>query len=453
MRYISFLGLLIFASAFFSCTDNTTPVNGYPEDVLQESLYNKLQKEYTSISIFDNSISVVTKGNKKGAINAKGKEILPCKYSEISDSYDGVRILVCDEKYGIMDSKGKISVPCQYEELKTPSNGLIAAFYNNKWGIIDYNNEIKVQFKYDDIVNCYDAYFIAKYHDQYGISSYEDQTLIDFIYDYVAPSHHDEDFIYVIKNNKCGIYNADFKKLYDPVYDRSLSYWTPSNGVITTRKDGLYGAIECKTGKILIPFVYNRLGDYKEGLFYAQSTDTRQFGYIDRENKTVIQFKYTSANDFSEGYAVVAVYDKKFESRLGTVSKDIYGVIDKDGNWVIKPTFGDPLLGITNPQFGNGLCPMGLYDKNRLGASQFGYINIKGEWVIPPLFDEVQNFINGVAEVSMNGKWGAINTKGLFIVPTTYDDDYPRAKDDSFILVKGKEHHTFDLEGNLLTKE
>lgn len=452
MRKIRFLYLTLICLFNYACINNDTPVNGYPEDVLPEALYNKLQKEYSYISNFINSIAVVSKGDKKGAINAKGKIVLPCNYTEISDTIMGVRIVMDGNHYGLLNNKGKLSIPCQYDRIAMPVYGHAAVLQNNKWGIVDHDNNIIIQFKYDNIRYCGEEYFIAQYHGQYGISSYEDKTLINFEYDEITPSSYVDNFIFVFQNNKCGIFTTDFKKLYDPIFDRFLSSTPPSNGIITTKKDDLYGAIDCKTGKIVIPFTYLFLGDYSDNLFFAKQNMKGKYGYIDINNNIVIPFKYEDASNFSEGYAVVAVYKEKMKTvLLGTVDKDAYGVINKQDEWVIKPQFGMPGLSSYRPQFVNGLCPMGIYSNEKVGSSSFGFIDKQGKWAILPIYDDVQNFKNGVAEVSFNGKWGAINTKGDIIVDMIYDRGYPTPfYDDSFILEKGNKIYRFDLEGKLI---
>lgn len=54
--------------------------------------------------------------------------------------------------------------------------------------------------------------------------------------------------------------------------------------------------------------------------------------------------------------------------------------------------------------------------KNGLGrirqSGKFGFINHKGEVVIPTIYDKLEDFNEGLAEVEINGKWGYLNAKG-----------------------------------------
>ena len=51
------------------------------------------------------------------------------------------------------------------------------------------------------------------------------------------------------------------------------------------------------------------------------------------------------------------------------------------------------------------------------GEILYGYINIKGEFVIEPQFVEARGFVNEVAVVcTANNKWGYIDKKGKYII-------------------------------------
>jgi len=55
-------------------------------------------------------------------------------------------------------------------------------------------------------------------------------------------------------------------------------------------------------------------------------------------------------------------------------------------------------------------------------GKKWGYINVKGEEIIPCSFDYADIFSEGLAAVSKDGKWGYINTKGEEIIPCSYDN-------------------------------
>ena len=77
----------------------------------------------------------------------------------------------------------------------------------------------------------------------------------------------------------------------------------------------------------------------------------------------------------------------------------MYGFINKKGEMVIPAKFEK------TGNFSDGLAA--AYD-----GDNWGYINPKGEWAIPPKFEHVKSFDTGVAIVEIEGKWEYINKSG-----------------------------------------
>ena len=79
--------------------------------------------------------------------------------------------------------------------------------------------------------------------------------------------------------------------------------------------------------------------------------------------------------------------------------KNLYGAVDIAGNQVLEPKYqeltyaGDGLIGV-------------------LKYGQWGYMDYKGNMVIEPKYTEAQQFINGKAIVNISGQYSVIDTKG-----------------------------------------
>ena len=122
------------------------------------------------------------------------------------------------------------------------------------------------------------------------------------------------------------------------------------------------------------------------------SSERGLWGYVDRSGKMVIEKQYGFADDFSEGLAGVVVRDK-------------FGFINRNGEMVIPPRF-TPRRGpyswsplVATSRFSEGLAPVttdGEFDKP---YKSYGYINGKGDFVIPPQFLTAQLFSEGLALV------------------------------------------------------
>jgi hypothetical protein len=132
--------------------------------------------------------------------------------------------------------------------------------------------------------------------------------------------------------------------------------------------------------------------DFHEGLAAVSSSEGfSPWGYIDRSGKMVVEKQYSFADDFSEGLAGVVVNRK-------------FGFINQNGEMVIPPRF-IPRRGpysysgvVATSRFSEGLAPVATELKYGLDGV-YGYIDRKGDFVIPPQFHAAQIFSEGLALV------------------------------------------------------
>lgn len=54
---------------------------------------------------------------------------------------------------------------------------------------------------------------------------------------------------------------------------------------------------------------------------------------------------------------------------------------------------------------------------------KWGFVNEKGEEVIPLRYDGAADFHNGIVRVKLKRKWGSINEHGKIVVPIRYDEE------------------------------
>lgn len=180
-----------------------------------------------------------------------------------------------------------------------------------------------------------------------------------------------------------------------------------SEGLAYAGAKGSGGFID-RRGRVVIKVDFS-VKDFHEGLAAAAPARGRGWGYIDRSGRSVIKPQYQFADDFSEGLAGVAVEGK-------------YGFIDKRGEMVIPPRFvlrrggrhGE--LIVSSGRFSEGLACV------RVGEL-YGYINAKGDFVIPPRFARAQDFSEGLAwvvtrdeETRALKKAGWIDKSGRWVV-------------------------------------
>lgn len=82
-------------------------------------------------------------------------------------------------------------------------------------------------------------------------------------------------------------------------------------------------------------------------------------------------------------------------------------------------------------------------------SHHWGFINTRGEVVIPLIYDGVQSFSEGLAAVSKSGKDGFINTRGDVVIPMIYDSAWSFS--DGLAAVRKDEKWGFvDTAGHLV---
>lgn len=177
---------------------------------------------------------------------------------------------------------------------------------------------------------------------------------------------------------------------------------------------------------------------FREGLSLVEKNFS--FSYLTEKGTFLTDKEYNSATIFREGIAwvvekngfPVAINNKgdslfslpscvkalAFSDGLAAVKIDenyfsFWGYVDKKGEFVIPADFVDCM------SFSEGLAVASKDQKKG-----YGYINKKGEFVIEEQFDKASPFNKGLAVVKIGGensKYGVINTKGEYIVQPTSD--------------------------------
>lgn len=190
------------------------------------------------------------------------------------------------------------------------------------------------------------------------------------------------------------------------------------------------------------------------GRYAAVLFDTL-WGYIDREGTIVIAPQFSEANNFLNGFAVVA----KGNCLEGEC---VYGMIDQTGK-VILPLLYEEVYdmskeGLTlvkHPQKGYGYVnragqiqiPFQYTDalsfSEQLAAVQidtlWGYVDPKGQVVISPQFHKAGRFSGALAPAAdQSGVWGYIDKSGKWIIPPTFHFAHPFEQDKAVVLIKEK---------------
>lgn len=153
-------------------------------------------------------------------------------------------------------------------------------------------------------------------------------------------------------------------------------------------------------------------GELSEGLVPVRNLATNKCGYVNKNGNLVIDYKYQEAKNFYEGLALVS-YDGRG-----------FGFIDKRGEIVVPFIYGE-----FTSNFKNGIarvCDSRYNIRSDYKLAKYanvGVINKKGEKLVSPGdYEKLGWFDDGMACVLKNGKMGFINVRGELVIPCIYDE-------------------------------
>ncbi len=261
--------------------------------------YKLFDIEYMrSINLYVASIKTIN-GVKWGYINSSGELIIKPVYSQAYDFGDNqLAIVTSRELSGIINTSGKYVVEPKYFSINEFSEGLAVAFDKKGAKVIDEKGREIPTKAYD---------YISQFKD--GRAK-------------VAKTGSDGSWTY-------GYIDRQGKEVIPIKYKEAQDF---KNGKAVVKvQDGYYAIIDLN-GNILNTFKYAVVGNIGEGLLSFKREEEGKFGFIDENGNVIIPPKFSSAEDFSNGRAVVNMSDDYTNN---------YGLIDRKGNFVISPKYNE----------------------------------------------------------------------------------------------------------------
>jgi hypothetical protein len=299
-----------------------------------------------------------------GYMNEKGEIVIQPLYRKCYEfTQDGRAAVIMDKKLILLSPDGKqqptADASLAMDQGKGFYDGLMAVKNKEgKRGFINTNGEIAIDLKYDDVTMFHGGYALAK---KGGVT-----YVINTSGDEVQTKHQGTEDLKPFQNG------------LSPVRD-AANKW----GYINTK------------GELAIPVNFSSVGYFSNGLAWARH-ENGSIGYINTAGEWAIQPQFTVGKEFDpvSGMARVKIEDKwMYTDAAGTLMT----MTDSD-KW---------------ENFSDGLA-MGR--KNDL----IGFFDKEGKWVISPSFEAARDFKNGYAAVRLNGKWGFIDNTGEVVVPCNY---------------------------------
>lgn len=193
----------------------------------------------------------------------------------------------------------------------------------------------------------------------------------------------------------------NIKKIYKKFHDIN------SKKYIAVCRQGLYGILDVETEKLVVPFKYQKICDFKEGFAWVKSKN--KWGFINKKFEEIVAPKYVDVFGLDNGGFDLGVINCVGDPKIDPESDELIKTYRE--NRKVNPSIVYSRI----EGFSDGLTPIKFRRK-------WGFINTSGELVVKPRYDAVKPFSFGLAAVMFKGKWGFIDAKGNLVIKNEFID-------------------------------
>lgn len=395
-----------------------------------------------------------------GLISAKGNELLPCNNVVIED-IAGVHCFKKDSLWGCVNDTMEI-LNNIFSSMTNGGYGLLLCYnYNDKYVYYTKEGQRRLPLSRDTIF-----YYAEKFSSGYALVKDEPKGpmfYIDTIGDrWYLRGNYDilGSFIYGMarvgkkeKNNiKVGLLDKNFNEVLPCKYDwisqtdnrDPFNKLAIGNNAAIVRQDSTWKIIDFNQSPIsylskkgddsffkglnrnanYLPIkenvqLYNDFIRIDNKLFINNHCVPNRYEYMRFNNDFVTCSKDNDYIIYAKSGKKVGPFDyvevfggseyKQTGIRVKSI-KGLYGLLDKDLNLLIKCEFKN--IGAWSP--------LGLFPA--IKDSLFGYIDMKGKWIIPDVYEYASAFYDGYAIVKRDGKYGIIDHQGSKSIPFDFDE-------------------------------
>ena len=435
---------------------------------------------YDCIGAFNNNFAQITIGDKYGFINNEGELIIQPTFLSVQKNdingfvvekeINGVKL------FGYLDSNLQSIIPYVYENLTAIPYGFLATKKGVK-SILDIDGKIIVNLNFTSIstLNNFASsmtsnLFKVEIKSKYGIIDYRGRTIIPTIYKEIYSVENGKYFIITTVENKSALIDSSKNILIQP-----------GKYEINYLENSVFAIKKARENKLI-----NNASDVTEEYYNYYTL----FNVNSKKTLNAKPFDNISTG-FSEGLLAVAINNK-------------LGYINNNGDVIIEPVYDDVIYsdlpgmggmggmgGMDDEGYMDGNEPPSLYENCTITAidgnnmedygfyntphdffeglaivklgDKYGYINKKGQIVIPIIYDYATSFYNGIAKVDIKendvSKSKIINTKGEILVEelniSSFSKDfkyvYLHNSEQQYFRYNIKENKLEDLNENFIT--
>ena len=397
---------------------------------------------YDRFKTFSEGFCAVQKNGKWGMVNDEGEEVLECKYITINSFSEGWASIQDEKGWYFVDSSMTVQLDFRGKEyfgLGDFSEGLcwfkIKRQEKNLYGFINKDGEVVISSIFSRAFDFQQGRARVVKNRKTGLINHKGEFVMKpTFYDLVFP--FDKNGIAHVRENNMGSYgliNRQGETLTDCIYNKIFPFVDGYAKVVTPKGIGF---IDMR-GTEIIPPKYRAVGELSEGLVAVQRGFSYLWEYIDMENNLAFKGKFSKAEPFKNGKAIVA---------LNRADEGVNIVIDKKGNEIelekngLILHFAEEKYGfkkiITNA--GGVITDTYCYFTDTTGNRLFGNKRFK----------KVEPFQKNIGLVCYdNNRWGTITPLGFQLIPNKFNKIF-RLPNNMFSAISAQLYGLYDNKGN-----
>ncbi|MBC7862869.1 MAG: WG repeat-containing protein, partial [Bacteroidia bacterium] len=351
--------------------------------------------------------------DKFGFEDENAKEIIPCIYSFAEEFKGNFAIVTKGKKKGFVDQNGKEFFIGKYSEVWNVSGLSYYALVKRgkEFGFLDYalkeieptfyeySNEFDLQLDGACYLDSGSCVCVGK-NGKFGVvHSATNKMIIPLKYERTISISGWNEKVYGLKENgKYKITDSTGKALNDQWYDDYLSVW---DNFYIMKKGNAWVFVNATDFSEKKSIRNEVLKSETNKITVQRFWSKDKWGYIDADGNQLTKFIYDRAEDFYGRYAVVRLKGK-------------CGLINLKGDFVIKPMYEElDNFYSTKGQSWSRFKQKGLY----------GYIDTTGTIKVKPEWDELSfSFCDGVGDATKNAKVCLMDSTGKIILPLEFTD-------------------------------
>lgn len=287
-----------------------------------------ISPQFESAMTFSEGLAGIQRDGKWGFINEAGDLVIAPQFDCVRGFSHGLALVEQGKSKLFIDTSGRVIISTEFYHCYSFEGdiALVRPDIRSRGVFIDRTGEIVLSGRNflishfsDGLINCPEGGKWG-YIDRFG--EFKIAPQFAFAYPFrdglaaVAP-HHEKAFCFIDTQGQVAI-EGEFQGADIKFANGYCAVW-----------DEHYGYID-RQGRVAIPYRFYFAGHFSSGLAVIKEPDSDFYGYVDESGKIAIQPSFTCADAF-EGKLASVIVGEKFDSYH-------YGYIDREGKYVWEPS-------------------------------------------------------------------------------------------------------------------